>query len=158
EFAPGYVGAWGQPVPVTAPDRIREPSGADYARQMLAQSYPPHMLMQAGYNPPLGGGGGAGAPPGMPPGGGCCGPAGCYPPGATGMVPGGGLPGGLPPGMPGGGGGIGMPPMPAGAVAAVGALTGPGMMPHCSQRTEIRFVGPAGMKIAWYSPGVNGKV
>jgi hypothetical protein len=63
------------------------------------------------------------------------------------------LPGGLPPTA----GPCGMGP--AGAVAAVGALVGPpngggGGFP--AKRTEVRFVGPAGMKISWYAPGPNG--
>ena len=30
--------------------------------------------------------------------------------------------------------------------------------PHGPQRTEIRFVRPAGMKIAWYAPAANGRI
>ena len=48
-------------------------------------------------------------------------------------------------------------PGPPGAVAAVGALTG-GPSPFKAQRTEVRFVGPAGMKISWFVPGPDGKV
>jgi hypothetical protein len=59
-------------------------------------------------------------------------------------------PGGCPPGMAGG------PPI-AGAVAGVGALTG-GMPPRFpTKRTEVRFVAPRGMKIAWYAPTGAGK-
>src|SRR5205807_10661804 len=42
--------------------------------------------------------------------------------------------------------------IPPNAVAAVGALTGGGGVPYTSQRTEIRFVSPAGMRVSWYSP------
>jgi hypothetical protein len=42
------------------------------------------------------------------------------------------------------------------AVAAVGAITGPGGPRFPTRRTEVRFVGPAGMKIAW--PGMIGDV
>ena len=63
EEAPGYVGPWGQPVAVTAPDNSNVSPGAEYARMTLAQRYPSQLLMQAGYNPPL-----MGAPPMPPPG------------------------------------------------------------------------------------------
>jgi hypothetical protein len=55
-------------------------------------------------------------------------------------------PGALPPGL-----------RPPGAVAAVGALTGAPAAPFPVQRTEVRFVGPAGMKISWYGPSADGK-
>ena len=43
-------------------------------------------------------------------------------------------------------------------MAAVGALTGGGAAaPFPIQRTEVRFVGPPGMKIAWYGPNADGK-
>lgn len=45
---------------------------------------------------------------------------------------------------------------PAGAVAAVGAIGATGGMygpMYMNQRTSIRFVDPAGMKIAWQGPG-----
>ena len=59
--------------------------------------------------------------------------------------------GGMPPGM--------LPPgmRPPGAVAAVGALTGAPSGPFPIQRTEVRFVGPPGMKISWYGPCADGK-
>jgi hypothetical protein len=56
------------------------------------------------------------------------------------------MPAGLPPGL-----------RPPGAVAAVGALTGNAPAPFPIQRTEVRFVGPPGMKIAWYGPTSDGK-
>ncbi len=68
-------------------------------------------------------------------------PPGAMPPGMGGMSP-----GGLPPGL-----------RPPGAVAAVGALTGGHPAPFPVQRTEVRFVGPPGMKIAWYGPSADGK-
>jgi hypothetical protein len=46
---------------------------------------------------------------------------------------------------------------PPGAVAAVGALTGSNGSPFPIQRTEVRFVGPAGMRISWYGPTAEGK-
>ena len=89
-------------------------------------------------------------------------------------MPGGmpGMPGGMP-GMPGGNnsgmtlanlgmpmGGHGGPPanMP-GAVNAMGALTGGGApsAPMPVQRTEVRFIEPAGMKISWFAPGADGR-
>jgi hypothetical protein len=79
-------------------------------------------------------------------------------PGMPGMP---GLPGLAPPGLPSpaqlaaGGPGIG-PGGPAGAVAAVGAITGPMGGPYGMQRSEVRFVGPAGMKISWYAPRTDG--
>src|SRR5438270_771550 len=44
----------------------------------------------------------------------------------------------------------------AGAVAAVGALTGP-PIPFPVQRTSVRFTAPAGMQIAWFAPTADGK-
>jgi hypothetical protein len=46
---------------------------------------------------------------------------------------------------------------PPGAVAAVGALTGQMGAPQAAHRTEVRFVGPAGMQISWYSPQGAGR-
>jgi hypothetical protein len=48
-------------------------------------------------------------------------------------------------------------PMTPGAVAAVGALPGgvPSRFP--TQRTSVRFLNPAGMKISWYSPNGMGQ-
>jgi hypothetical protein len=79
------------------------------------------------------------APPGMQ------GPGGVtMPPGAMQFMPGGPFPGGRPPG----------------AVAAIGALTGngPGQgQGYSVGRTQVRFVGPSGMKIAWLTQGPDGK-
>ena len=49
------------------------------------------------------------------------------------------------------------PGHPAGAVAAVGALTGPSPQPFPSRRTEVRFVGPERMKVSWTGTGPDGR-
>jgi hypothetical protein len=137
-------GPWGQPVSMAAPYNVKPPNGADAARAMLAQSMPLDLLQQSGYfqgqgMPILPAGGaapGAMAPPGMAP------PSMISPPGVA-AVP----PAALPPGL-----------QPPGAVAAVGALTGGAPHgPFAIQRTEVRFVGPPGMKISWYGPSADGK-
>jgi hypothetical protein len=124
---PSLYGPYGQPVPVAAPYNASPPSGEALARAMLAQSMPLDMVQQAGYGQP-----GMGIPM----------PAGnmISPPGIAPVPP------GLPPGL-----------RPPGAVAAVGALTGPQVSPFGVQRTEVRFVGPPGMKISWHMPGGDGK-
>jgi hypothetical protein len=67
------------------------------------------------------------------------------------------MPGGIaPPGM----GGTrpivpGITP-PPGAVAAAGALTGPGVNRFPTKRTEVRFVEQPGMKVSWCSVAPNG--
>src|SRR5262249_2830077 len=66
-------------------------------------------------------------------------------PGSPSQLAGGPMPAGP---LPGGG--------PPGAVAAVGALTNPGATPFPTCRTEVRLVGPAGMKISWYGAAVGG--
>jgi hypothetical protein len=178
--APGLVGPWGQPVEARAPAVIREPTGADYARAAIMKTYPNEVLTQGGLSNDTGAipasyltrpgdgngiqqvqamgmpgpgmgmpGPGMGMPGpgmGMPGPGGMCGPAGCMPGPGMGMPP-----GNMPQGRP----GISQPGVP-GAVAAVGALTGQ-PAPYSNARTEIRFVGPAGMKIAWYAPRTDGK-
>jgi hypothetical protein len=68
-----------------------------------------------------------------------------------------------PPGLPhqSGASGMGMGGVPAGAVAAVGALTGSGLngamcapgQGGMALRTEVAFVGPQGMQVSWYTPG-----
>jgi hypothetical protein len=95
---------------------------------MLAQSMPLELMQQSRYAP-----GGPGN--GLMPVGNVLAPPGIAP-----------VPPGLPPGM-----------RPPGAVAAVGALTGPQVSPFGVQRSEVRFVGPPGMKISWYTPGGDGK-
>jgi hypothetical protein len=133
-------GPWGEPVEVAAPYNVKPPNGADAARAMLAQSMPLELIQQSGYfkdssYPIIQAGGPV--------------------PGAMGPMPGNLIsppgvaatpPGALPPGL-----------RPPGAVAAVGALTGAPAAPFPIQRTEVRFVGPAGMKVAWYGPSADGK-
>ncbi len=135
QTAPNLVGPWGQPVTVTAPAGYNaEPTGADIARATLSKSFPPDLVYQALAN--NAGGfqltGGAGP---VPPGPGGPGPALPFAPPAGGVLN-----------------------NPPGAVAAIGALTGPAPAPFGVFRTEIRFVGPSGMRIAWYAPGANGKI
>jgi hypothetical protein len=167
---PNYIGPYGQPVPVMAPAEIQQPTGADYARAMLAQQYPSDLvrqsmgsgsgIQQVGCGP-MGCSGamvsatgypgmqGMGAPPLAPPG--------MAPPGMM-MPPGMTPPGLAPPGLapPGGPGLIG-PPGAVAALGAIGAGGGPGAGHGFGiQRTEIRFVGPPGMKIAWYAPRADG--
>jgi hypothetical protein len=176
--APNLVGPYGMPIQAVAPASYHEPTGADYARYALAQSTSPEMLMLANFYQQQQYGIQAAAYPGN------CGPNGCgpmMPPGpgygmpgpGNGMPPGPGYP--MPPG-PGNGmppaayGGAPMPPGgpgfngayngPPGAVAAVGTVDGPGGLgggPGGVSRTEIRFVGPAGMQISWYAPRADGK-
>lgn len=162
---PGVQGPYGQPIAAGAMGG-GAPSGKAVAEAMIANTMPPDLIQQAGYNParmpmmppglmPAGGMmppgavpvGGPIAPPGAMPGG--------MPAGGPGMMP----PGMMPPGvMPVGGPGGGPPP---GAVAAVGALTGGGYTAQfAAARTSIRFTGdPAlfGMKVSWYVGGPGGQ-
>jgi hypothetical protein len=124
---PGLVGPWGQPVPVAAPYSSSPPNGENLARAMLAQSMPLDLVQQASGPPGMGGG--------LMPANNMIAPPGIAP-----------VPPGLPPGL-----------RPPGAVAAVGALTGPQVSPFGVQRSEVRFVGPPGMKISWYTPGPDGR-
>jgi hypothetical protein len=154
---PGMVGPWGEPVPVAAPYTYNAPTGENTARAMLLQSQPLELVQQAkllpgGDAPFIQQAQGVG-PPGIAP------PPGVIPPGNLIAPP--GVP--LGPGMP---AGTGIPPVnpyvpaalkPPGAVAAIGALTGPAPSPFGVQRTEVRFVGPAGMKISWFAPNADGK-
>jgi hypothetical protein len=165
---PTLVGPWGQPVPVAAPYNVKPPTGEDAARAMLSQSMPLELLQQTGYAD------GMPIPPilqaGGPCAGGACpapGYAGGYPPGMmppAGMISPPGVPGLPPPPLPPPPGGGPTPPPgfaphfgPPGAVAAVGALSGHAPSPFPVMRTEVRFVGPPGMKISWYAPAVDGK-
>jgi hypothetical protein len=143
---PTVQGAWGEPVEMAAPYSYKPPSGAEAARAMLSASQPLDLVQQSGFFKDTGypiiqtGGqcpGGACPMPGAVP------PPGnlISPPGIAGMPP-----GALPPGL-----------RPPGAVAAVGALTGAPAAPFPVQRTEVRFAGPAGMKISWYGPSADGK-
>lgn len=167
---PGVQGPWGQPVATINP-YASAPRGEQAARAMMSQSIPLDMLQMHNANGPLGGGvmqaGGPGMP-GMNSGimqasaqfGNSCPPGGCAPPlngPAGGMLSPPGVP--FAPGMPGG-----MPPMvaggqmPTGAVAAIpGAVQGQGGMPFTTQRTQVRFVRPSGMKVAWYTRTPDGR-
>jgi hypothetical protein len=137
---PTVQGAWGEPVEVAAPYNVKPPNGADAARAMLAQSMPMDLIQQSGYfkdsSYPIQQTGGPG-PGGVGPA-----PGNLISPPGVAAAP----PGPLPPGL-----------APPGAVAAVGALTGGPAPPFPVQRTEVRFVGPPGMKIAWYGPSADGK-
>src|SRR5579875_2978572 len=144
---PTVQGAWGEPVEMAAPYSAKPPSGAEAARAMLSASQPLDLVQMSGYfkdsSYPLIQTGGQ-----CPPGGACPVPGAGVPPGNLISPPGiaGMPPGALPPGL-----------RPPGAVAAVGALTGAPAAPFPIQRTEVRFVGPAGMKISWYGPSADGK-
>ncbi len=121
-----FVGPYGQPVQVRAPAEVSEPTGADYARAMLAKSYPGEVVQQA-FGP-------ASAGSGLML--------------TSGLNQGPTVPGPVPPYGP---------ANPPGAVAAIGAL-GPKPGPaYGIYRSEVRFVGPAGMKISWYAPTPGGK-
>jgi hypothetical protein len=50
-----------------------------------------------------------------------------------------------------------MPGYPAGAVAAVGALTGSSPYPFPTKRTEVRFVGPERMRVSWNGTTPDGR-
>jgi len=147
---PGVQGPWGTPVPMAAP-YSSTPPGAQAAYNMMSRSVPlsyvqtnpaagPSGIVQAGASMP------AGAPSNIMLAGGCCPPGGCP---AGGML--------SPPGMPFAPGVPGMMGTPPGAVAAVGALSAPAPNRFSSQRTEVHFISPLDMKIAWYAPGTNGQ-
>jgi hypothetical protein len=168
---PNVVGPWGQPVEMKMPYAAAPPTGEAMARAMMSQSVPLELagpLQQAGgglvpaqYQCGPGGCGpggmpGLGAPPGM---GGMGGPGMNLAPGYTFPQQ------GLPPGARMSAGPLGGP----GAVAAVGALTGMGGMggmgpggpggpggPFQASRTQVRFVGPTGMRISWFAPSPTG--
>jgi len=46
---------------------------------------------------------------------------------------------------------------PGGAVASVGALTGPSSQACAAKRTEVRFVGPDKMKVSWSGSAQDGR-
>lgn len=129
---PGVQGPWGQPVAMAAPYSANPPGGAEAARAMMALSLPLD-LVQVGATGMQGGGlvqAGGISPMGAP----------FQPlnPGVSASMAGMGSNMSCPPGgacMPGGG----APRAPA------------------TKRTEVRFVGPSGMKIAWFAPTPDGK-
>lgn len=137
---PNVVGAHG--VPVAQRALANEPTGADYAHAMLSKQFPGQILSQAGVSPypglvlPASFQGQAGG--GIQQTNGTGGPA----PGISPTMA--GAPGIAPPGPP-------------GAVAALGSGVGPNTANYGVFRTEVRFVGPAGMKISWFAPKADGK-
>ena len=141
---------------------------------MVQRSVPLDLVQQAGFVPD--GNSGVLQAQGVVP------PPTLAPPGLPATPPAPGLPGAPGPGMPGPGfpgrgmpgpgfPGPGFPPPigaggnpfvpghgPPGVVNAVGALTGgPAPFPVPVQRTEVRFTGPNGMRIAWFAPTPDGK-
>jgi hypothetical protein len=140
--------------------------GADAARAMLARSVPMDIIQQTNFNAHGGSGiiqAQALTPPGASINGAVAPPAGISPPGVPAMP-------GLPPGGAAGPGGamgpvghgpggpmVAFGPTPPGAVGAVGALTGGVPNRFAPQRTEVRFVSPSNMKIAWYAPSPESK-
>jgi hypothetical protein len=174
---PGLVGPWGQPVEMVHPYSASPPGGEATARAMLAQSVPLDLQMAAmaemgkdgpaffnggpampgfgGPMPPMGPMGPMGPMPPM-------GPMGPMPPYGMQMMPQGPLP--LPPGT----GLRGGPILPVSAMDpnimqtagnnGIMQVAGPGPGgPFPVSRTEVRFVGPAGMKISWYTTQLDGK-
>ncbi len=157
---PGVQGPWGQAVPMAAP-YCYAPPGAQAAQAMLGNSIPLDMVQMNGMGAMARGLGGPGGPGMNPssllpqtimPAGGILSPPGM--PGAPGMPSGGVIQASMPPGSP-TSGGIMPASYPPGAVAAVGALTSQVRFP--TQRTQVRFGKPSGMKISWYTVGSDGK-
>jgi len=137
---PGAVGPWGQPVALD-PAAVTRPAdpAKEAARAEFARNVPPEILQQITYKEDaraLAAATGGKAMLGPPALGGAPVPFGSP-----------ALPGPVPPI------GSGLP----GAVAAVGALTGGSAQPFPTMRTEVRFTGPADMKISWYAPSADGR-
>jgi hypothetical protein len=140
---PGVMGPHGEPIERTAPFAGSMSAGESMARADFVKQFSPEVIaqtdllkrgkiggeiLQAGYQCPPGGCGSPIMPASMQ------------------------MPPGCPPGGPGPFGA-----KPPAAVAAVGAMTGGGV-PFNIQRTEVRFTGPNGMRILWYSQLPDGKV
>lgn len=149
---PGVQGGWGQPVPMIAPYAANPPQGAQLAQAMMRSAVPLGMVQPG--NPAAGSGimqASASSMPGA--GSGVMNAGGLTPPGMS-------MPPLMPPGMPAPPGGLQqtagqvLPPTLAvpNAVAAVGAIVGPGGPRFPTQRSEVKFVGPSGMKISWPGP------
>jgi hypothetical protein len=163
-MVPGVQTAWGQPVPMAQPYAMSPPHSNYQAYQMMAQSLPMDLVQRS--NPALRQAADSGirqVSVEMPAG--SCPPGGCVP--AMSMPPGGLL---APPGAPFAPGmaapemtapGVGTPPPgftpPPGAVAAVNPAGGSGPAPFPIKRTQVRFVRPSGMKVAWLAPGPDGR-
>ncbi|MBL8793043.1 MAG: hypothetical protein JNM56_04000 [Planctomycetia bacterium] len=151
---PGVQGGWGQPVPMIAPYAANPPQGAQLAQAMMRSAVPLGMVQPGN---PAGGSGIVQASASSMPGAASSvmNAGGFTPPGMSGP------PVMSPPGMPAPpGGGIQrtasevlpyVPPVPN-AVAAVGAIVGPGGPRFPTQRSEVKFVGPSGMKVSWPGP------
>jgi hypothetical protein len=130
---PGVQGPRGEPVAMIAP-YSSSPPGAEAAREMMARNMPMDLVQQASAT-------------GSPNGG-----SGIMQAGGQMRQPSAGIsPAGMPfqPVAPGAGCG---PTPPNGAVAAVGALTSPSSSNFPTRRSEVRFVGPTGMRVSWYAP------
>jgi hypothetical protein len=140
---PGVQGPRGEPVAMAAPYSYAPPSGKDAALAMLQNSVPLDLVQQAGYT--AGKGSGIVQAQAMLPGA-APHPGSITPPGVP-MTPGGPAGSAI---MPTAGG-------PPGAVAGAGALTGGMPGRFAPARTEVRFVGPSGTKISWYTGDPSGR-
>jgi hypothetical protein len=131
---------------MAAPYSYAPPSGKEAAMAMIQNSMPLEMVQQAGYTPGMPSSlmhaQAQGTLPGM-----MAQPGGLTPPGVPAM-PGGPMGNGI---MQTAGNG------PTGAVGAVGALTGGTPARYAPARTEVRFAGPNGMKVSWYTGDPSGK-
>lgn len=139
------------PVPVGPPGGMLSPPGVPFAPGLPSGG--PMMPFGAGV-PGFAGTPGASAVPGapgavaLPANPGAYGVAGGY---AASAVPFGYGSGGYPPA------GIPYNARIPGAVAAVGATPGSHQLRFGTQRTQVRFVQPTGMKVSWYVSGADGK-
>ncbi len=165
---PGVKGPHGESVAMTAPYDNAPPPNAYMARQMMSQNIPlsavqmnnPNTgMFPPGMMPPTSVPRGPFlSPPGMPFAPGT--PAGMNVPGGPGMMPAGAA---MPGNMPMGGGVINanIPPgamRPGNIMQAQMAQANPALgVRFQGQRTQVRFVRPSGMKIAWFTQGADGK-
>jgi hypothetical protein len=132
---PGTMAWNGAALPMAAPYTADPPRNPLAAQAQMWNSVPLDMVQQANFAPPsplnnsgIQVAGGPGAAPGS---------SGNGPPW---------------PQMPAGGGCF-----PPAAVAGVGMNLPGSSSPFRSGRTSVRFSGPSGMKVSWYSPGPDGK-